>query len=103
MPDSIKDLADPVYQDMVSVTDVKSSSTGWLLIQALVSQYGEEEGGTILAGIYQNAGPHIESSGSGPLKKVRAGEVAIGFGLRPGFKGAGSGGGDQSAQRQICP
>lgn len=82
MPDSIKDLADPVYQDMVSVTDVKSSSTGWLLIQALVSQYGEEEGGTILTGIYQNAGPHIESSGSGPLKKVRAGEVAIGFGLR---------------------
>lgn len=36
----------------------------------------------MLAGIYKNAGPHIESSGSAPLKKVRAGEVAIGFGLR---------------------
>ena len=31
---------------------------------------------------YENAGPHIESSGSAPLKKVRAGEVAVGFGLR---------------------
>ena len=30
----------------------------------------------------RNAGPHLENSGSGPLKKVRAGEVAIAFGLR---------------------
>ena len=36
----------------------------------------------MLSGIYENAGPHIESSGSAPLKKVRAGEVAVGFGLR---------------------
>ena len=65
MPTGLKDLADPVYAGMVSVTDVKSSSTAWLLIQALVS-----------------AGDHIESSGSAPLKKVRAGEVGVGFGLR---------------------
>ena len=32
--------------------------------------------------MYKNAGAHIEQSGSGPIKKVRAGEVAIGFGLR---------------------
>lgn len=36
----------------------------------------------ILADIYKNAGDHIETSGSGPLKLCRAGEVAIGFGLR---------------------
>ena len=30
----------------------------------------------------KNAGPHLESSGSGPIKKARAGEVAIAFGLR---------------------
>lgn len=82
MPASIKDLADPVYKDMVSVTDIKSSSTAWLLIQALVNEYGTDGAREILTGIYQNAGPHIESSGSGPIKKVRAGEVAVGFGLR---------------------
>ena len=82
MPDSIADLADPVYRDMISVTDIKSSSTAWLLIQALVSEYGEEGAGEVLTGIYENAGPHIEDSGSGPIKKVRSGEVAIGFGLR---------------------
>lgn len=82
VPESIKDLADPVYKDMVSVTDVSSSSTAWLLLQALIDAYGENEAQEILTAIYENAGPHIEDSGSGPLKKVRAGEVAVGFGLR---------------------
>ena len=81
-PSAIKDLSNPEYKDMISVTDVSSSSTAWLLIQALVSEYGEDGAKEVLTGIYDNAGPHIEESGSGPLKKVRAGEVAIGFGLR---------------------
>lgn len=82
VPKALKDLAKPVYKDMISVTDVASSSTAWLMLQALVSAYGEQEAKAILTKIYENAGPHIEDSGSGPLKKVRAGEVAIGFGLR---------------------
>ncbi len=82
VPTSLKDLTKPEYKDMISVTDVQSSSTAWLLIQALVSEYGEDGAKDVLSAIYQNAGPHIETSGSGPLKKVRAGEVAIGFGLR---------------------
>ena len=82
MPTCIKDLADPVYKDMVSVTDIQSSSTAWLLIQALISAYGEDGAQDVLTDIYANAGDHIESSGSGPLKKCRAGEVAVGFGLR---------------------
>ena len=81
-PKSIKDLADPVYEGFISVTDIKSSSTAWLLIQGQVSEYGEDEAESILADIYKNAGDHIEDSGSGPIKNVRAGEVAIGFGLR---------------------
>ena len=82
MPASLKDLTKPEYKDLVSVTDINSSSTAWLLIQALVSEYGEDGAREVLYGIYENAGPHIESSGSAPLKKVRAGEVAVGFGLR---------------------
>lgn len=82
VPDSIADLADPVYKDQISVTDIKSSSTAWLLIQAVVSEYGEDGAAEVLSGIYENAGPHIEDSGSGPIKKVRSGEVALGFGLR---------------------
>lgn len=82
MPKSIKDLANPEYKGKIVVTDITSSSTAWLLIQGLISEYGEEEAKEILTDIYANAGDHLEESGSGPLKLVRAGEVAIGFGLR---------------------
>ena len=82
MPESLKDLTKPEYKDLISVTDIKSSSTAWLLIQGLVDAYGEDGAKEVLTGIYENAGPHIETSGSAPLKKVRAGEVAVGFGLR---------------------
>ena len=64
------------------MTDIESSSTAWLLIQGLVSEYGEDGAKDVLKEIYENAGDHIEESGSGPLKLVRAGEVAVGFGLR---------------------
>ena len=82
MPTCLKDLADPAYAGFVAVTDVQSSSTAWLLIQALISEYGEEEAEAILHDIYANAGDHVESSGSAPLQLCEAGEVAIGFGLR---------------------
>lgn len=82
MPTSLKDLANPEYKGFISVTDIKASSTAWLLIQGLITEYGEDGAKEVLKGIYKNAGDHIEDSGSAPLKKVRAGEVAIGFGLR---------------------
>lgn len=82
MPTSLKDLAKPEYANQIAVTDIASSSTAWLLIQGLISAYGEDGAKDILKEIYKNAGDHIEESGSGPLKLVRAGEVAIGFGLR---------------------
>ncbi len=82
MPTSLKDLANPEYEGFLSVTDIQGSSTAWLMIQALVDAYGEDGAKEVLTGIYKNADAHLEDSGSGPIKKVRAGEVAIGFGLR---------------------
>lgn len=81
-PKSLKDLAKPVYKGFISVVDIEGSSTAWLMVQALTDAYGEKEAQEILQDIYANAGAHMEQSGSGPIKKVRAGEVAIGFGLR---------------------
>ncbi|MFJ8236440.1 extracellular solute-binding protein [Ureibacillus sp. NPDC094379] len=82
MPTSIKDLTKTEYSGLVSIPNIMDSSTAWLLIQAVISEYGEEEGKTILKELMANVGPHLESSGSGPIKKVQAGEVAVGFGLR---------------------
>lgn len=82
MPKSIKDLTKDEYKGLVSISNIMNSSTAWLLIQSIISQYGEDEGKVVLHKLIQNCGPHIETSGSGPIKKVRVGEVAVGFGLR---------------------
>lgn len=82
VPTSIKDLANEEYAGYISVPDITGSSTAWLMIQALIDAYGEKEAKNILTGIYKNAGDNLEDSGSGPIKKVLAGEAVIGFGLR---------------------
>ncbi|OON98644.1 MAG: ABC transporter substrate-binding protein [Epulopiscium sp. Nele67-Bin004] len=81
-PTSMKDLADPQYAGLVSVPDITGSSTAWLLIQTLLNEYSYDEALSIMEGIISNAELHLESSGSGPIKKIRAGEVAVGMGLR---------------------
>ena len=81
-PKSIKDLGNPEYKNLVSVVDPMGSTTAWLMVQALISEYGEDGSKQALKAIYKNAGPHLELSGSGPIKKIRSGEVAVGFGLR---------------------
>lgn len=81
MPTSIKDLCNPIYRGYLSIPDINASSTGWLLVQAILDAYGEDSE-EILKQLLVNVGPHLESSGSGPIKKVRSGEVAIAFGLR---------------------
>lgn len=82
VPSSIKDIGNNEYKDLVSVVDPMGSTTAWLMVQALVSEYGESGTKDVLKAIYKNAGPHLELSGSGPIKKIRSGEVAVGFGLR---------------------
>lgn len=82
MPKSISELADPKYKGHISVPDIMGSSTAWLMTQAVLNANGDEKGAQIMKQIEANAVPHLEKSGSGPLKKIRAGEVAVGFGLR---------------------
>ncbi|GGP11094.1 putative 2-aminoethylphosphonate ABC transporter substrate-binding protein [Oceanobacillus neutriphilus] len=80
-PKSIADLAKPEYEGLVSIPNIDDSSTAWLMVQAVISEYGEEGKG-IFQNLIANVGPHLESSGSAPISKVQAGEVAAGFGLR---------------------
>lgn len=82
MPTAIEDLAKPEYAGHISVPDIMGSSTSWLMTQAMITAKGEAEGAAVIRAIEKNAGAHLEKSGSGPLKKIRAGEAAVGFGLR---------------------
>lgn len=82
VPTSLKDLTKDEYKNLISIPDITGSSTGWLLVQAIISEYGEDEGREVFSKIIENCGPHLESSGSASIKKVRSGEVGIAFGLR---------------------
>lgn len=82
IPASIKDLTKDIYKGYISIPDINASSTGWLLVQSIIESYGETQGKQILQKLLDNVGPHLESSGSGPIKKLRSGEVAIAYGLR---------------------
>ncbi len=82
-PTSAKDLANPIYENKIAMVDPNGSFTGWLFVQNITATYGmDAEGQTLMNHIRNNAGPNLELSGSGPLKKVMAGEVPIGFGMR---------------------
>lgn len=81
LPTSIMDLTKDEYAGLVSIPSIMDSSTAWLMMQAIIDAYGEDAL-DITKALVKNCGPHIESSGSGPIKKVRIGEVAVGFGLR---------------------
>ena len=48
MPKSIKDLTKDEYKGLVSIPNIMNSSTAWLLIQAIISEYGEKEGSVVL-------------------------------------------------------
>lgn len=77
-PTSIKDLADSQYKDRIAVPDIMGSSIAWLMIQDVIAAYGEgDEGKEILTDIYKNAGPHIEQSGSAPMRPRSASACAI--------------------------
>ena len=81
-PKSLADLARPEYKGHISVPDIMGSSTSWLMTQAVLASEGDTAGAKTIAAIEKNAGAHLEKSGSAPLKKLRAGEAAVGFGLR---------------------
>lgn len=81
-PESIHSLTNTQYKNQVAMPNVIDSSTGWLVIQSILNEYGNKEGQKILTQLLNNVGPYLESSGSGPLKKVESGEAAIGVGLR---------------------
>lgn len=82
MPKSIKDLANPIYKDQLSFPSLEGSTTGWLMVQALIQTYGKNEAENILSGMIRNAGSMMTNSGSAPVQNIESGQVAVSYGLR---------------------
>ena len=80
VPSSYQDLLDPQYKGLISMSNPKTSGTGYMFLLSLVNAWGEEEALKYFSDLSENI-LAFESSGSGPVNKLINKEVAIGFGM----------------------
>lgn len=79
-PRSYEDLLKPEYQGLVAMPDPKSSGTGYFFYKNWVNTMGEAEALAYADALYPNLKQFTES-GSGPIKLLKQGEIAIGLAL----------------------
>lgn len=80
IPKTYEDLLDPVYKNLIAMPDPKSSGTGYFFLKNLINVMGEEKAFEYIDRLAVNVKQFTES-GSGPVKLLIQGEVAIGLGL----------------------
>ncbi len=79
-PVTYEDLLKPEYKGLIAMPDPKSSGTGYFFYKNWVNLWGEEAALAYVDALYGNLKQFTES-GSGPIKLLRQGEVAIGLAL----------------------
>lgn len=79
-PKSYEDLLRPEYKGLIAMPDPKSSGTGYFFYKNWVNLWGEDAALDYVDALYSNLKQFTES-GSGPIKMLKQGEVAIGLGL----------------------
>lgn len=79
-PKTYQDLLKPEYQGLVAMPDPKSSGTGYFFYKNWVNLWGEEQTLAYVDALHGNLKQFTES-GSGPIKLLKQGEVAIGLAL----------------------
>ncbi len=80
VPTTYEDLLDPCYKGLIAMPDPKSSGTGYFFYKSWVNTMGEEAALAYVDQLYKNLKQFTES-GSGPIKLLKQGEVAIGLAL----------------------
>ena len=80
MPEKYEDLLNPEYENFIAMPDPKSSGTGFLFLKNLINEMGEDVAFDYIDKLAVNIKQFTES-GSGPVKLLMQGEVAIGLGL----------------------
>ncbi|HJJ42342.1 MAG TPA: extracellular solute-binding protein [Methanocorpusculum sp.] len=79
-PKDYDDLLKPEYNGLITMPDPKSSVTGYSFYKSWVNSMGEEAALEYVDKLYVNM-KQLTESGSGPIKLLKQGEVAIGLGL----------------------
>ena len=79
-PETMADLLKPEYKGLIAMPDPKSSGTGYFFYKSWVNSMGEEAALEYADRLYGNLKQFTES-GSGPIKLLKQGEIAIGLAL----------------------
>ena len=79
-PTCYEDLLKPEYKGLIAMPDPKSSGTGYLFFKSWVNAWGEEKALAYVDQLYSNIKQFTES-GSGPVKLLKQGEIAVGLGM----------------------
>lgn len=80
IPQTYEDLLNPQYEGLIAMPDPKSSGTGYFYYKNLVNVMGEEKALQYIDDLEKNIKQFTES-GSGPIKLLKQGEIAIGLGM----------------------
>lgn len=78
MPNSWKDLTNPVYKDEIIMSNPAISGTNYAVVNGLLQTMGEDEGWKYFEELDKNI-PFYGKRGKDPQLKTVAGEVAIGI------------------------
>ena len=79
-PQTYADLLKPEYQGLVAMSDPKSSGTGYFFYKNWVNTMGDEAALAYVDQLHGNLKQFTES-GSGPIKLLKQGEIAVGLAL----------------------
>lgn len=79
-PRSYKDLLKPEYRGLIAMPDPKSSGTGYFFYKNWVNTMGQAAALDYVDALYPNL-KQLTESGSGPIKLLKQGEIAIGLAL----------------------
>lgn len=79
-PTGYQDLLKPEYKGLIAMPDPKTSGTGYFFYKNLVNEWGEAQALAYIDELAANVKSFTES-GSGPVKLLIQGEVAVGLGL----------------------
>lgn len=79
-PKTYEDLLKPEYKGLIAMPDPKSSGTGYFFYKNWINLWGDQGALEYVDKLYGNLKQFTES-GSGPIKLLRQGEVAIGLAL----------------------
>ena len=79
-PADWEDLLDPMYQNLIWLSNYNTAGTAKLVVNTMVQKYGHDAGIQYLVDLDKNIEVYTKS-GSGPSKNVGTGECVVGIGF----------------------